>query len=463
MNNLSRRDFVTQSLGAAGALAWANRAAAAEAAATFNPAGERPNILYVILEDINPALACYGQPLVRTPHLDQFAAEGVRFSSAFCTAPVCSASRSAIFTGCYQTSIGCHNHRTWDWNKRPLPAPVRHLCDWYRQAGYYTCNLHPSAAQMGRTKPALFGELGNGKIDLNMVIEQPAPGDPFDGRDWNQRKPGQPFFAHVTLFETHKGGGWTAARRQPKAELVDPAKVTLPPYWPDDPIARDEYANYLDVIHLTDRNFGRLMERLKREGLADNTLVVVGSDHGALFRGKQFLYDDGMHVPLIMRFPGGQRRGTVDDRLVSSVDLAPTMLGMAGIRPPAGAMQGGDLFDPHVAPRECVYAARDRMDIAVDRMRAVRTRRYKYIRNQLPAVPYQQANPYKERFYPGERAGLRRPRRPHDDRSRSGRRRLGLCGLSPSAAGRTQYDRSGDHQSMDQPADGRPKAADGYA
>jgi len=403
MNQITRRSFVTQALGAAaGSLALGRPLAEAETAdpapgpvAEVNPKASRPNIVYLIMEDISPALGCYGQPLVRTPRVDRLASQGIRFSHAFCTAPVCSASRSAIFTGCYQTAIGGEQHRTWEWNKRPLPAPARHLCDWYRAAGYFTCNLHPPRSEM-KGKPLLFADRGCGKIDLNFTIKNPSQGDPFDGWDWTERRPGQPFFAHLTIFETHKGPGWKLARRQPRSELVDPAAITVPPFYPDDPIVRDEMANFLDVVHLCDGYVGRLLDRLEREGLAENTIVVLGSDHGALAHGKQFMYDDGLRVPLIIRFPDGRQAGRVDDRMVSSVDLAPTMLGLAGIKPPAGAMHGYDLFHPAATARDCIFAARDRMDIAIDRMRAVRTRRYKYIRNELPAVPYMQHIKYED-------------------------------------------------------------------
>lgn len=361
----------------------------------------RPNILYVIQEDIGPQMACYGEPLVRTPHLDRFASQSTRFTHFYTSAPVCSASRSSLMTGCYQTKIGAHQHRTWEWNKTPLPPPVRHISEWFRDAGYFTCNLQPSpTAAAGKPRGNLHGAAGSGKIDLNFFLNAAERQKFFDGNDWNQRKPGQPFFAHITIIETHKGGGWKVAREQPKSELVDPSQVKLASYYPDSPIARDEYANYLDAIHLSDGYVGELLARLDREGLAENTVVVISSDHGPLFRGKQFLYDGGIHIPLMIRFPDGRGAGTVDDNLISGIDLAPTLLGFAGIRTPAGAMQGQDIFGPEYKQRSYVFAARDRMDISIDRMRAVRTRQYKYIRNYLPAVPYMQPNPYKEQNYP---------------------------------------------------------------
>ncbi len=387
---ISRRGFLGQTAGAVAA------------AQSGKGSGNRPNVLYVILEDIGPNLACYGEPLVRTPNLDRFAAQSMRFTSAYTTGPVCSASRSSLMTGCYQNRIGAHQHRTWEWNKRPLPPPIRHVSEWFRDAGYFTCNLQPAkpGKKTGNPRDTVHGAAGSGKVDLNFFLAGSDKQKFFDGTDWTQRKPDQPFFAHITIIETHKGVGWKIAREKPKDELVDPAKLKLASYYPDSPVARDEYANYLDAIHLSDGYVGQLLERLEREGLAKNTIVVISSDHGPLFRGKQFLYDGGIHIPLMIRFPDGKGAGTVDERFVSSIDFAPTLVGFAGLRLPEGAVQGQNIFGADYRPRDSVFAERDRMDISIDRMRAVRTRQYKYIRNYYPAIPYMQHNPYKEENYP---------------------------------------------------------------
>ena len=176
--------------------------------------------------------------------------------------------------------------------------------------------------------------------------------------------------------------------------------MKLPPYYPDHPVAREEYANYLDAVALMDSYVGELLARLKRDGLADNTVVVVMGDNGqCLFRSKQFLYDGGINVPLLIAWPDGRHAGTVDRQLVSSIDVSAAMLGVAGIaRDPV--FQGRDFLAPGATPRDRIFAARDRMDATIDRMRAVRTARFKYIRNYLPAVPYMQHNAYKEKQYP---------------------------------------------------------------
>lgn len=362
----------------------------------------RPNLLFILAEDIGPQLGCYGAPLVQTPHLDALAARGVRYTRAFTTAPVCSASRSAIMTGMYQTSIGAHHHRTWQWNKRPLPAGARTLTDCLRDAGYFTANLAAPGGKKARkenTGPSglkITGADGTGKTDFNFIAERP-----FDGISWKERAPGQPFFAQISINESHKGDGWVLARsKDSPVGHVEAARVQLPPYYPDHPVAREEYANYLDAVALMDHYVGEVLARLERDGLAGNTIVVFMGDNGqCLFRSKQFLYDGGIHVPLIIAWPDRRRAGTVDDQLVSAIDVTAALIGLAGARP-APAMQGRDFLAPGTMPRTHVFAARDRMDESTDRMRAVRTADWKYIRNYLPAIPYLQYNAYKEKSYP---------------------------------------------------------------
>jgi len=349
----------------------------------------RPNILWILAEDIGPQLSCYGEPLVQTPNIDKLASQGARFTRAFTTAPVCSASRSALITGMCQTSIGAHNHRTFD--KKPLPSGVKIITDYLHEAGYFTVLSGRGPSKKDNKEG---GPSGTGKTDFNFIFK-----NAFDGYDWNQRKPGQPFFAQLTLGESHRGHGWPLARKTLR-NLVDPNQVKLPPYWPDHPIARDEYANYLDAIQLVDSYVGVIMKRLEDEGLADNTVVFFLGDNGScLFRGKQFLYDGGISIPLIIRWPGKIKPGTVREDLVSGIDLAAASLKLAGVEPPAN-MQGRDFLSPNSQEREYIVAARDRMDIAFDRMRAVRTKQFKYIRNFIPGIPYMQRNPYKEREYP---------------------------------------------------------------
>jgi N-sulfoglucosamine sulfohydrolase len=349
-----------------------------------------PNIVWILAEDMGPQLGCYGEPLVKTPNLDRLAAEGARFTHAFTTAPVCSSSRSAMATGMYQTSIGAQQHRTFA--KKPLAAPVRHINEYLRQAGYFSVLCAPPKTGK-RSLGEGSGAWGSGKTDYNFSIDRA-----FDGSDWAERRPGQPFFAQLSIEESHKGYGWPLARKQ--TPRIDPARIRLPAYCPDHAIARDEHANYLESVQLVDRYVGEVLARLEREGLRDNTLVIFSGDNGqCLFRSKQFLYDGGIHVPLIVRWPGQIAASSVRPDFVEGIDVSAAVLGAAGMALPAH-MQGRNFLASNAKPRSHIFAARDRCGIANDRMRCVRDRDFKYIKNWLPSIPYMQANPYKEGEYP---------------------------------------------------------------
>jgi arylsulfatase A-like enzyme len=350
-------------------------------------AADRPNILWLIAEDFGPELACYGTGQVTSPNLDRLAAGGVRYTRAYTTAPVCSASRSAIMTGMYQTSIGAHNHRSHRDDGYRLPPGVRVISDRMRDAGYFTANI--------RRLPDGLGFSGTGKTDWNFAHD----GEAFDSDRWDDLKARQPFFAQVNFQETHRP--FHAPRR------ADPAKVVIPPYYPDHPVTREDWARYLDAASELDRKVGAILGQLESDGLAGNTLVVFMSDHGqAHVRGKQFCYEEGLHIPLIIRWPGAVpapasfRPGAVDDHLIEAIDLAPTFLDIAGAAKPAG-MQGRVFLGEHAEePRTYAFGARDRCDETVFRLRTVRDARYRYIRNFTPDRPFLQANAYKERSYP---------------------------------------------------------------
>lgn len=350
-------------------------------------AADRPNILWLIAEDFSPHLGCYGTREVWTPNLDRLAAEGVRYTHFFTTAPVCSASRSAFMTGMYQTTIGAHNHRSHRDDGYELPDGVRVLTDWLRQAGYFTANI--------RELPPELGFRGTGKTDWNFTYR----GQAFDSDRWSDLKEHQPFYAQVNFQETHR------AFRAPKR--ADPAQVEIPPYYPDHPVVREDWAQYLDAASELDRKVGLLLRQLEADGLADSTIVMFFADHGqAHVRGKQFCYDSGLRVPLIIRWPARFppppqiTPGSVDARLLMAIDLAPTVLALAGLTP-LPPMQGAVFLGPQAAPpRKYVFGARDRCDETVFRFRTVRTERYRYIRNFTPERPFLQKNEYKERQYP---------------------------------------------------------------
>jgi arylsulfatase A-like enzyme len=355
--------------------------------ATPAQAADRPNILWLIAEDFGNHLGCCGTREVWTPNLDRLAAQGVRCSHFYTTAPVCSPSRSAFMTGMYQTTIGAHHHRSHRDDGYRLPSGVRLLSAWFRDDGYFAANI--------RHLPAALGFQGTAKTDWNFT----PPERPFDSDRWADLKAHQPFFAQLNFQETHRP--FHAPRR------ADPSRVEVPPYEPDHPITRADRAAYLDAATELDRKVGLVLDRLEREGLADSTIVVFFGDNGqAHIRGKQFCYEEGLNVPLIIRWPGRFPRpqhfspGTVDNRLLMAIDLAPTMLALAGRQVPA-TMQGQVFLGEHAAPdHRYLFAARDRCDETAFRFRTVRDARYRYIHNFTPDRPFLQANAYKEHAYP---------------------------------------------------------------
>lgn len=364
--------------------------------ATGAQTGKPLNILWIFAEDFSPDLGCYGTKEVWSPNLDRLAAEGMRFDRAFTTAPVCSASRSAMMTGMYQTTINAHNHRSNRGPDHPLPEGVRVITDWLRPAGYFTANI--------RAFPAPITFRGASKTDWNFYY----PGKPFDSDQWADLKLHQPFYAQINFSETHRDAKSTIASgrafRGPRR--ADPAKVVIPPYYPDCPEVRADWANYLDDASALDVKIGEVLALLERDGLADNTLVIFQGDHGqAQIRGKQWCYDSGLRVPLIMRWPkglpspAGFKPGTASGQIIEAIDLTPTTLALAGVSKPPG-MQGRVLFGPHADPaRELAFGARDRCDETVFRLRTVRDARYRYIRNFTPEKTFFALNRYKENQY----------------------------------------------------------------
>ena len=345
----------------------------------------KPNILWLIAEDLGPELTCYGTPQVWTPNIDRLASQGVRYTRAYTTAPVCSASRSAFMTGMYQTTIGAHNHRAHRDDGYELPTGVRVLTDWFRDLQYFTANI--------REFPG-FG--GTGKTDWNFNLDH----KPFDSNNWSDLKTHQPFYAQINFQETHR------PYKAPKK--ADPAKVVIPPYYPDHPITRADWAAYLDDASELDRKIGVVLKRLEADGLADNTIILFFGDHGqSHVRGKQFCYEEGLHIPLIIRYPRGLAAsaassppGTVNDQLIEAIDFTPTTLDLANTKIPE-KIQGHIFLGAHTAPpRQLAFGARDRCDETVFRFRTVRDDRYRYIKNFTPDRPSLSQNKYKEKQYP---------------------------------------------------------------
>ncbi len=338
-------------------------------------AADRPNIVWIVGEDLGPELGCYGDSYARTPVLDRFAAEGVRFARAFTHAPVCAPSRSGLVTGRYPTSIGSHHMRS----KLLDPPPL--FTSYLRKAGYHVA--------------------WPGKTDFNFDV---PPGSFDSTDDWLKKPPPEPFFAYINFPESHESKirakedefRRLTARLEP-SQRHDPVLARLPPYYPDTSETRRDWARYHDLASAVDRRVGDVLDAIEKNGLAEKTIVFFFGDHGrGLPRGKRWVYDSGIRVPLIVRWPGKISPASVREDLVSFMDLAPTVLSLAGAELPAG-LAGRAIFSPAAAPEPpYVFAARDRMDETFDRIRAVRDRRFKYIRNFYPELPYAQRIAYME-------------------------------------------------------------------
>jgi N-sulfoglucosamine sulfohydrolase len=377
----------------------------------------RTNIVLIVFEDMSPRIGAFGDPVATTPVLDAFAQQAVRYPNTFTASGVCAPSRSALITGVHQQTLGTMHMRT----KSPVagmkgggpieyeavpPAQVKAFPELLHRAGYYTTN--------------------NGKTDYQF-------GEPFTvwdangpEADWTGRAPGQPFFAMFNIMETHESYIWPEDRTSAnpllnavtqrnrrdlagKQQVTDPASVEVPPYLPDTSVVRADIARHYDNIAFAERQVQRIIDRLAAEGLLENTLVIVTTDHGDGFpRMKRTVYDSGIKVPMMVRFPDGRRAGEIEERLVSFVDLAPTILSAAGITAPPW-VQGRDFIAGEV--RDHVYAAADRHDEVPGRTKAVRDARFKYIRNYQPELAvlsplaFRDALPMMQEFWRLAKAG----------------------------------------------------------
>lgn len=369
-------------------------------AATVGASPEnRPNILLLMAEDMSSRVNVFGDPVASTPVLDKLASQGVRFTNTYTTAGVCAPSRAALIMGMHQISFGGQHMRTMSSPdgryKAVPPAHDKAFPELLRAAGYFTYT----------------------KNKLDYQFSTPFTGSgPFtiwDSEDasasWREREPGQPFFSYLNFGVTHESGvfqplgnwpnspmhllsqlirGWQY-RDAPEVISTDPGKVRVPPFYPDTATVREDMARHYTNISIMDAQVGLVLAELQADGLADDTIVIWTTDHGdGLPRAKRELYDSGIKVPMIVRWPERYRPanlepGQFDQRLISFVDLAPTILALAGVPAPA-SMQGRDFASPATPPREYIYASRDRIDEVYDRQRAVRDQRYKYIRSWYP-------------------------------------------------------------------------------
>ena len=317
------------------------------------------------MEDTSPRFVCYGDNVARTPHLDKLAREGCRFTRAFCTSGVCAPSRASIITGCYATWLGAHHMRTsfdsFGYEKYGTtyeccpPHYVKCFTEYLRAAGYYCTN--------------------NSKTDYQFQPPRTAWDECDNQGHWRHRPDeNQPFFAVFNPVMTHESGMWregSEARKIGVENITDPQDVTVPSWLPDTPEVRETIARQYDNIAHSDGILGELLAQLEADGLAENTVVMVWSDHGeGLPRAKRMPYDSGTRIPLIVRWPGHIEADTISNQLVSLIDLPPTMLALAGLDLPVH-LQGQPFLGEQNQPRDYVFAHRDRQDIAYDMRRAV--------------------------------------------------------------------------------------------
>jgi len=351
--------------------------------ASGQQARKQPNILWISTEDMSAHLGCYGDKVAKTPNIDRLASQGIRYTNVFTTAAISAPCRAGIITGMYQTSIGCMHMRTTSYRRsadNPVeftavpPHYVKTFTEYLRTAGYYCTN--------------------NSKTDYQFA-KDPVPASIWDECSRNahyRNRPdkNQPFFAVFNWLGTHESQDWDISNVK-----TDPKSVNVPPYYPDNEIIRRNIAKMYDNIARLDSVVGVLINELEREGELDNTIIFFWGDHGdGLPRAKRWLYDSGLNVPLIIRFPGGKDAGTVNGQLISSIDFGPSVLSLAGIPVPSHMQGRPFLGNQASSPRDAVFAARDRVDESYDMIRSVRTKDFLYIRNYYPNEPFPIWVPY---------------------------------------------------------------------
>lgn len=357
-------------------------------------AQERPNILWISAEDLSPRFSFYGDSTVATPNLNRLAAEGIIYDRAFATYGVCAPSRHSIIMGMYPTTTGAGAMRTWkrtsaiaDIKDTALlnipvyeatpPPEAKCFTEYLRNAGYYCTN--------------------NSKTDYQFRPPFTAWNDSSTEAHWRNRPTkATPFFSVFNFEVTHE----SKIHNPPSLEIVDLESIPVPPYYPDTKTVRRDMAHHYDNIISLDLQIGQLLDQLQVDGLMDQTIIFFFGDHGdGLPRAKRWVYDSGIRIPMVIRYPHGQRQKPREDALVSFVDFAPTTLSLCGVDIPSH-MHGQAFLGSQAADRErtYIYAFRDRMDPAPETIRAVRDKRYKYIRNYRTDLPYIGFIPYRDRM-----------------------------------------------------------------
>ena len=346
---------------------------------------DRPNIIWISTEDLSPRWGCYNDPVAQTPNIDRIAAQGVRYTNAFTTAAISAPVRAGIITGMYQTSIGCQHMRTTSYMRGEANTPgytgvpphyVKAFTEYLRTHGYYCSN--------------------NSKTDYQFASSSQIPASIWDAcgakaHFANREDKSQPFFAVFNFTGTHESKNFNSSDLK-----TDPASVSVAPYYVDTENTRRSIAKLYDNVSAYDDFVGKRIKELEEQGLLENTIIFLWGDHGDGFgRGKRWLYDSGTNIPLVVKLPNEKSKGSVSDRLVSSIDFGPTVLSLANVPIPTH-MEGKPFLGKYDnEERSHVYAARDREDESYDMVRMVRSQKYLYLRNFYPNQPYVQYVPYR--------------------------------------------------------------------
>lgn len=342
----------------------------------INPKTTDYNILWIVADDLGADLGCFGNDLIHTPNLDKLASESVLYKKLFTVTAVCSPSRSGFITGMYPVTIGVQQHRTRF--KKELPDSIKPITEYFKNAGYFVSNGDGNKSN------------AKGKMDYNFKANF---NNLYQGTHWSQRDEKQKFFSQAQIFYPHR------PFHKDSLHPVDPDLVKLPPYYPNHPLARKDWALYLETVQHVDVSVGKILKQLEEDGLLDKTIIFFFGDQGRPHvRAKQFMYDSGTNTPLMVRYPNGYLAGTVSNELVSNIDIPAATLVLAGIERPKH-MQGKDFLSKD-NDRTFVFTMRDRRDETVDRIRAIRSKKFKYIKNYYTDRPYTQYNTYKEMSYP---------------------------------------------------------------
>ena len=365
---------------------------------------EKPlNIIWISCEDIGPILSTYGNKAIKTPNIDRIAAEGVKYTNAYSTVGVCAPSRFSIITGMYPARLGAHNMRTGNHNNFKFPEDVFHKTNkgildtsGKNVPEYEVVTPSYVKAFTEYLRAENYYCVNDDKCDYQFNAPFTAWNDVFGGGTYKNAPKDAPFFYVKNHYISHESRIWL---RKDKPLTVNPEEVTIPAYYPDIPIVRNDITRKYSNIEALDKEVGQLLDQLEADGVLDNSIIFFWSDHGGnLLRQKRAVGNSGLHVPLLIRYPDGYSAGEIDDRLVSLMDLGPTVMSLLGIKPPQHLDGRAFAGKYEQAPRKLIFGSADRFDESTDMQRSVLDGRYVYVKNFMPELPLIYRNKYREQI-----------------------------------------------------------------